>query len=198
LGSRSSGTIEGGEFLGCGFAAGFQARDLTEPAVKFGFFNAFGEVGDDFNDASPLSGINSQHWASDASVFMLTGSSVGPAAGAEFELAFVEVLPKLDPFLFAWLAVFRLRPDASSLVDVRPVGANHLIGKDSKIVLCRFQTGMAEYLGGDMHGQTTRHRFGGEHPAEIVRHEPHWFTSRVSDSSLGHCQIQEPVDLLKI
>jgi hypothetical protein len=79
-----------------------------------------------------------------------------------------------------------------------PVGADHLIGKDGKIVLCRFETGMAEYFGGDMHWQAASYRFGGKHPAEIVRDEAHWFTGSVGDSSVGHCQIQEPVDPLKV
>ena len=197
MSSSRSGTVEAGEFLDCGFAAAFQAGDFTEPAVEFGFFDAFGEVRDDFNDAFTLFGVDSQHWASDAGVFMLTGRSIGSAAGAQFEFAFVEVLAELGPFFVGRFPVFDFRSDASSFVDVRPVGADHLIGKDGKIVLCCFETGMAEYFGGDMHGQTARHRFGGKHPAEIMRTEPHRFTGSVGGSSVGHCQVEESVNLLE-
>jgi hypothetical protein len=30
-----------------------------------------------------------------------------------------------------------------------------------------------------------------------MRTEPHWFTGSVGDSSVGHCQIQESVNLLE-
>jgi hypothetical protein len=118
LSGRSSGTVEAGEFPDCGFAAGFQAGDFTEPAVEFGFFDAFGEVRDDFDDAFPLFGVDSQHGASDAGMFVLAWGAIGSAAGAQFEFAFMEVLAELDPFLFGWFPVFGFRSDASSFVDV--------------------------------------------------------------------------------
>ena len=49
--------LEGyGAALSCRFPGSFQAGDFSQPAVEFGFFDAFGEVGDDLDNASTLPG----------------------------------------------------------------------------------------------------------------------------------------------
>ena len=46
------------------------AGHLAQPAAEFGFSYSVGEVGDDVNDPTALFGVNSEHEASDACVFV--------------------------------------------------------------------------------------------------------------------------------
>jgi hypothetical protein len=63
-----------------------------------GFGDPFGEVADDLGQPVALSGVDPEHGAADAGVFVFAGAAVGAGAGAELELAQGEVLFELAPF----------------------------------------------------------------------------------------------------
>jgi hypothetical protein len=55
---------------------------------------------------SPLTRVNAQDWASDATVLVLAAGAVGPAAFAEGDLAPFEVAEELVPFLIGRSPIF--------------------------------------------------------------------------------------------
>ena len=58
-----------------------------------------------------------EHRAADAGVFVAAGGAVGTGAGAELELAGVEVLLELAPFGVGGLAVFGFRAGGATVVE---------------------------------------------------------------------------------
>ena len=74
------------------------ALDLAEPALGLGVVAAGEQVGVDLVEAVDHLGVDAQHWAADAGVFVFAGCGVGASVLAEFDFAFVEVLLELGPF----------------------------------------------------------------------------------------------------
>jgi hypothetical protein len=72
--------------------------------------DALAEVVDNRDQPPSLLRVNSQHRTTDARVLVLAGRSVGASAGAQFELALVEVLLELAPLLLGRFTVFLGRP----------------------------------------------------------------------------------------
>ncbi|KFZ79213.1 hypothetical protein ED92_26875 [Amycolatopsis sp. MJM2582] len=89
--------------------------DLSAPYVEFGFADPVTEVVRDLDQPGALAGVDAQDRASDAGVLVLAGGAVGAAAGAEFQLACVEVLLEFGPFLVGWFAVLVGWPDRATL-----------------------------------------------------------------------------------
>lgn len=75
------------------------AFDLPKPAFGLCVCAAGEQVGVDLVEPPDHPGVDVQHWAADARVFVFAGSRVGAAALAELDLAFVEALVELGPFL---------------------------------------------------------------------------------------------------
>jgi hypothetical protein len=63
-------------------------------------------------------------------VLVGAGGSVGAPAGAEFELALLEVLLELAPFPGGGLAVLGFGADGPALVQVGAVGADEIVLED--------------------------------------------------------------------
>src|SRR5215470_12844137 len=99
-------SVEAGEFAFSGFQADLKALDFAEPAVHPCFGNALAQVVDDLGKAGPLVRRDAEHRASQASVLMLAGCPVRASAGAQRDLAHLEVLLEFLPFLVGGLAVF--------------------------------------------------------------------------------------------
>jgi hypothetical protein len=114
---------EGGEFAVGGVEADLESFDFAEPAVDAGFGDAVGEVLDDADEAASGGGVGAEHGAADAGVLVGAGGSVGAPAGAELELALLEVLLELAPFIGGRLPVFGFGADGPALVEVGAVGA---------------------------------------------------------------------------
>ena len=64
-------------------------------------------------------------------MFVLTGCSVGSVAGAQCDLAQVEVVPELGPFGVGGFAVLLARAAGAALVHEAPVVADHLFRIDN-------------------------------------------------------------------
>lgn len=105
-------------------------------AGVLGFADSFTETGGDLGESVALAGVDAQHRAADACVFVLAGGAVGACAGAEFELAQSEALLELAPFLVGGLAVFRLGPDRTALGQVGAVSPDQLVLEDRDVGFC--------------------------------------------------------------
>src|SRR3954469_15719426 len=107
--------VEGGDLVVRCAEVDLQALDFAEPAVESGLGDPLGEVVDDLDEAVALGGVDAQHRAADAGVFVFAGGAVGPGAGAELELAQSEVGVELAPFVLGRVAVFGLRSRGATL-----------------------------------------------------------------------------------
>jgi hypothetical protein len=84
----------------------------------------------DLQQAGCLLRRDAWHQASDAGVFVLAGRALGAVAGAEGDLAELEVVPELAPFGVSGLAVFVTGPLGAALVDEPQVAGDDLFGID--------------------------------------------------------------------
>lgn len=82
-----AGSVDADEFVLGGLEAGLESLDFTEPAVGSGLLDAFCEVVDDLDEVGACPGVDAEHGAADAGVFVFAGGAVGSAAVAEFEFA---------------------------------------------------------------------------------------------------------------
>jgi hypothetical protein len=80
-----------------------------------------------------LAGVDAEHGAADAGVFVAAGSAVGTAAVAEFEFPGLEVLLELRPFLGGGFAVFVGRSGGASVVEKCSVGADQVFLEDGEV-----------------------------------------------------------------
>jgi hypothetical protein len=76
-----------------------QALDLAEPAFVCGSLPAVEQVGLDLVQACQHSRLDLQDGAAKARMLMLTRRAVGTPAGAQLDLALIEMLFELGPFL---------------------------------------------------------------------------------------------------
>ena len=74
-----------------------------------------------------------EHRAPNAGVLVLAGGAVGAGAGAEFDLAFVEVLLELGPFGVADRAVLVGVADLAALLEVGLVVADDVFVEDGDV-----------------------------------------------------------------
>ncbi|MFE4382910.1 hypothetical protein [Streptomyces cyaneofuscatus] len=103
------------------------AFDLTDPALGFRAVATIEQVGFQLREAGQHLRIDVQHWTADAGVFVLTGSAVRASAGAELDLAPVEVVLELVPLLCGGIPVLVRRPDLPTLLQVGLVVADHVL-----------------------------------------------------------------------
>ena len=123
-------SVEAGELAFSGFQADLKALDFAEPAVHPCFGDALVQVADDLGKAGPLVRRDAEHCASKASVFMLARCPVRAAAGAQRDLAHLEVLLEFLPFPVGGLAVFSGGPGGPPFAEERAVGADQVVLKD--------------------------------------------------------------------
>src|SRR6266487_2505165 len=161
-------SVGAGELAFSGFQADFKALDFAEPAVHPRFGDALVQVADDLGKAGPLVRRDAEHCASKASVFMLARYPVRAAAGAQRDLAHLEVLLEFLPFLVGGLAVFSGGPGGPPLVEECAVGADQVVLEDGHVRFRGGQAFVAENPGCDVHGQPAGDGCRREAPAEIV------------------------------
>jgi hypothetical protein len=77
-------------------------------------------------------------------VLVFAGGSVRAAAGAEFELADLEVLLELAPLNVSGFAVLGSRADRAARFDEGPVGADEVVLKYREVRLGGGQAGVPE------------------------------------------------------
>ena len=152
--------------------AGFESLDLTEPAPTEGFGQPCGEVVGDLGEPIELCRVRAQHWAADAGMFVLAGSAVGATAGAELDLAPLEVPEELGPLGIGGLPVLGTGSDAPPAGDEGSVVVDDVLVVDGDVALGGGQVLVAEELGGDVDGEPRGHRLGGEDAPEVMRGEP--------------------------
>jgi hypothetical protein len=76
-------SVDLGEFGVGGGEADLEPFGFSGPAFAFGFGDAGDEVFADVDEPGPLSWVDAEEGASDATVFMLAAGSVGSSAVAE-------------------------------------------------------------------------------------------------------------------
>ena len=97
-----------------GSEAGLESGDFAEPAFAAGFGDAVVEVVADLDQALCLSRVGSKQRTSDATVLMQARRSEVAGAGAQGDLAQLEVAEELVPFLRREVAVFLCRSQPAS------------------------------------------------------------------------------------
>lgn len=95
-------------------------------------------------------------------MFVLAGCAVGAPAGAEFDLALVEMLVELGPFLAGGLAVFLGWSELAALVEEGDVVADDVLIEDGDVAAGRLDVEVAEQGCADVDGQAAVDQFGGE------------------------------------
>jgi hypothetical protein len=121
-----------------------KSLDFAEPSVEPGFCDALFQVGDDGNESWSRGWVQSKAWASDTRVLMLAAGSVRASAFCEFELAFLEVLLEVAPFLVCWFTVFGLGTLGAPLVEEGALGAHKLVIEDRRVSVACVQVGVPE------------------------------------------------------
>jgi hypothetical protein len=127
-----------------GVEADLKSLDFAEPSVEPGVCDPLFQVGDDGNESWSRCWVQSKAWASDTRVLMLAAGSVGASAFSEFELAFLEVLLEVSPFLIGWFAVFGLGTLGAPLVEEGAIGAHELVIEDRHVGVACVQVGVSE------------------------------------------------------
>src|SRR6266550_3796873 len=147
---RRFGAVERGELGSGGVEADVKSLDLAEPPVVAGLGDAVCEVADDRDEAWPLLRVDAQHGTADAGVLVFAGAAVGPSAGAQFQLAQLEVFVELAPLVVGGFAVLGLGPNGAALVKEGPVGADQVVLKHGGVCLGGGEVGVPEQSGDDV------------------------------------------------
>lgn len=107
-----------------------ESLDLAEPALALGLGDAGMQVVADLHQTVALVGVGPKHRAADAGVFVTTGGTERTPAGADGDLAPLEVAQEFGPLLVGWDAVFIGWPHGSSTGQEGQMGLDGLVGID--------------------------------------------------------------------
>src|SRR5690606_38130548 len=157
------------------------ALDLALPALGDRPLATLDQVLLQFVETGQHLGVDVQHRAADAGVFVCAGRPVGPAAGPQLDPALVEVLLEVVPLLGAGLAVLVLGPLGPAPGEELLVLADHVLVEHRDVAAGGADVEVAGQGGADVDGQAVVHEFGGEQPAEVVGCELHPLELRVRD-----------------
>jgi hypothetical protein len=97
-GAGAGHLLDLGEFGAGSGEADLEAFDFAEPSFAAGFFDPGQQVLADIEEALALGWVGAQQRAAQAGVLVDAGGGVGATAGAEGDLAMLEVAEKLLPF----------------------------------------------------------------------------------------------------
>ncbi|MFI1628114.1 hypothetical protein ACH4YO_28795 [Streptomyces noursei] len=86
-----------------GIEADLESFDFAEPAVGAGLADALAKVLDDLDESGSLAWVDLEDGAANAGVFVLARGPVGAPAGAQGDLAELEVLLEVAPLLLGGL-----------------------------------------------------------------------------------------------
>jgi hypothetical protein len=130
VGGAAGRRLELGDLIvRCG-EADLEAVDLAEPALAFGFSDAGDQVVADVDESRLLRRVRSQERASDAGVLVDAAGSIGPTAGAQGDLAVLEVAEELLPLLVGGRAIFGGGPQVTAAGEVGAVAVDGFFGVD--------------------------------------------------------------------
>jgi hypothetical protein len=105
IAGRGAAGADGELVVGVGQAHA-QVLGFPAPALPLCLRDPRCQVVTNLLQPSPLTRVNAQDWASDATVLVLAAGAVGPAAFAEGDLAPFEVAEELVPFLIGRSPIF--------------------------------------------------------------------------------------------
>lgn len=167
--SRSLGSALGLVALGAEEGEGeIDAFDLTDPALGFGACSAVEEIGFELREAVQHLGVDVEHRAADAGVFVLARGAVGTSAGAEFDLAAVEVLLEFVPLFGRGVPVLALGPDLAPVLQVLLVVPDHVFVEHRDAAMSGLDVQASKQGRADVDRQAAIDEFGDEDPAEVV------------------------------
>jgi hypothetical protein len=96
---------------------------------------------------------------------------VGAAAGADGDLAALEVAEELLPFLLGRCPVFLAGTNRATAGDECPVAVDDFLGIDGLVAHRGVDVVVSDHELGDVRGHPVEHGVGDEDPAEIVGQE---------------------------
>ncbi|MFF2431192.1 hypothetical protein [Streptomyces mirabilis] len=148
-----------------------ESFDLTAPAFVDRALAAGQQVGLQLVEPGQHPGVDRQHRASDTGELMRAGRAVRASAGAEFDLALVEVLLEVTPLLVSGSAVLRRGPLGPATVEEFGVVGDDVLVEDCDVAAGGLDIEVAEQGRADVNGQAIVDQVGGEQPADVVRGE---------------------------
>lgn len=149
-----------------------EAVDFAGPSVLMGFVETGKETRMDLFESWLLCGVDSQHRAADAGVFVDARCGVGASAGAEFDFAVFEVVEELVPFGVGDISVLFAGALLSAAGDEGSVVVDDVVVVDRDVALGGVEAFVAEDLGGDVNWKPGCDCFGGEDAPEVVGRDP--------------------------
>lgn len=125
---------------------------------------------------------------------MCTRGAVGAPAGAQLDLAQLEVLLESVPFLLGGLPIFRGGAVTATGVQERSVCLDQPFLEDREVAVGRVQAVMPEGLRGDVDRQAAGDGAGGGHPAEAGGRVVPGLAGPVGEPGRIKGVVQEPAD----
>jgi hypothetical protein len=117
-----------GELGACSGEADLQAFDFAEPSLCAGFLDPGQEVVADVDESLALGWVGSQEGAAKAGMFVDAGGGVGAPAGAQRDLAVLEVAEEFLLFLGGGGAVFLGGAQGAPAGDEGAVAVDGFVG----------------------------------------------------------------------
>ena len=126
--------------------------DFAEPVLSVGAVSAFEKAGFDVVEAREHLGVDVEHGAADAGVFVAAWGGVWAAAAAEFDFAFVEVRFELCPFVVGDGWVFLWWAECAAALEVGLVVAGDVFVEDGDVTAGGFEVEVPEQGCADVDG----------------------------------------------
>ncbi len=147
------------------------ALDLPEPALRFRPCPACEQVGLELTESLNHFRVEPEHRAPDACVLVRARRAVWPAAVSELDLAFVEGLFELCPFLAGRGPVLLGGAKGSPSGEVRLVVADDVFLEDRDVAARGLDVEVAEQGRANVNGQTAVDQLSCQKSPEILRAE---------------------------
>ena len=126
--------------------------DFTEPVLGVGTASSLEQAGLDVIEAGQHRGVDVEHGAADAGVFVAAWGGVWAAAAAEFDFAFVEVRFELCPFVVGDGWVFLWWAECAAALEVGLVVAGDVFVEDGDVTAGGFEVEVPEQGCADVDG----------------------------------------------
>ena len=179
-GAGAGHLLDLGEFGAGSGEADLEAFDFAEPSFAAGFFDPGQQVLADIEEALALGWVGAQQRAAQAGVLVDAGGGVGATAGAEGDLAMLEVAEKLLPFCVGRGPVFLGRAQRPAAGNECAVAVDGFLGIDGLVTHRGVDVAVAGDELGDVRWHSVQDGVGDEDPPEIVRSESQRLSSRVA------------------
>lgn len=126
--------------------------DFAEPVLGVGAVSSLEKAGFDVVEAWQHFGVDVEHGAADAGVFVAAWGGVGAATAAEFDFAFVEVCFEFCPVVVGDGRIFLWWAQCAAALEVGLVVAGDVFVEDCDVTACGFEVEVAEQGGADVDG----------------------------------------------